>query len=1110
MYRTADTRGDLMDFKTYVQSVVASYVAKDNKNIIFIKHYNTLDITRNEILAQVDKTDDKVFLYHEYAMHDMHSSYAPFLEWIRQCFNTYYKDKMSAEDFLRACGVYSMHIESLAGFIREDICSRKEDILTFEIRYESFRMQLNILSILEYLAKDHSLVMIISKLHLAPYSTIQLLSEIIKKSIPIHAVLMYNDEFIITDYKKAAWNELLQAAADQDLQLEWGRLDSEKTMDVQDEFWFDKQYTTEYLFKLRNMYYTFSLEDASYYMNNILNRLDEKTIRFEKKEQIQFIHLSALIYMNMRQVDQALVMCDKLTDLQCAQSEDCYTRYNYYYACARAKMIAAQLEPVKNACEKCVEIANEMNDSFLACKAKILLWSTYCGIAKDIFEYDFTYKCDAEIVEQAKHYGFFNFLAYIYVFGFENDSETIHDIAMGIKQPYYFELGIKLGTELGNDNFLLNAYMKNIILYSRSGYHRYVRDMYQKRLAVLRRPNPLREAHMLAGLGYNSIILEDFEKAHSYLVQSVVNLAELEEPNDVSNSLYNLAMVHFVSENYSGAISVIELILKMLKDMGYHSIRACSTIKLYSIIAISCYYINEYYNSYYYLSKIETIVEHMIMVLKEADDGIWDEDLLLYHLVKSTLYNYENHYDLCFSELQQVRELAEKAHGAQFFAIPIYSIELAALYLKQNKESEANAVIDEGIAFCEKEGLQRKKEKLIYFKEHRTRSTEPILNAEDNLPVEHILQITRHEGALIKLAKREKDIKFLTVLQEAISRENMSVDDLYFNTSAVIKNTYGIDELVILRRRNNKRESMLDSESHSISDEEFDRIFDFFRSYRQAFLSNRTDKNFTQFLPVMSLFNNKPIMTMIGIPIMEESGTETVFLAYARVKRRSVGGRVLLNGDDLMILKFAFSQFCEMMRRIDSRMMIERMNQKLEQSAITDHLTGITNRNGFSRQAEIICSHDNIRNNVLLYIDLDNFKYYNDTFGHEVGDLVLVTFAKLVKRMSQGFGLAVRYGGDEFIVLLYNKTEQDGVNFAERIYREISDGFVDKIRTKLKQEIHIPDEKKISCSIGIAPFMGGSKDELETALNHADQMLYYVKRHGKSCYKLYDPKDVGE
>ena len=186
-----------MDFKTYVQSVVASYVAKENKNIIFIKHYNTLDITRNEILAQVDKTDDKIFLYHEYAMHDMHSSYAPFLQWIQYCYNTCYRDAMTAEEFLRECGVYSMHIEPLAGFIRDDLCSRKEDVLYFEIQYEAYRMKQNILSILQYISKEHSLILIISKLHLAPYSTIQLLRAIIDQSVGIHAILMYNDEFTI-------------------------------------------------------------------------------------------------------------------------------------------------------------------------------------------------------------------------------------------------------------------------------------------------------------------------------------------------------------------------------------------------------------------------------------------------------------------------------------------------------------------------------------------------------------------------------------------------------------------------------------------------------------------------------------------------------------------------------------------------------------------------------------------------------------------------------------------------------------------------------------------------------------------------------------------------
>lgn len=382
-----------------------------------------------------------------------------------------------------------------------------------------------------------------------------------------------------------------------------------------------------------------------------------------------------------------------------------------------------------------------------------------------------------------------------------------------------------------------------------------------------------------------------------------------------------------------------------------------------------------------------------------------------------------------------------------------------------------------------------------------------MFDRNDPIPVTHINQVIRQAASQNKLQRREKDIRFLTVLQEAISRENMTVDDLFQNTSAVLKNSYNLDEIIILNKKDGIRTIMHGMESAPMDAAGADEVFDFFKNYKQAFLTNRTDKNFTQFLPVMKSFDGERILTMIGIPIMEQSGNESVFLATVTIKRRTVGSRVLLGSDDLMILKFAFSQFCEMMRRIDNRMIIERMNQKLEQSAITDHLTGITNRNGFSRQVEILCAQGNERNNVILYLDLDNFKYYNDTFGHEIGDLVLVCFAEMFKRMTEGKGLAVRYGGDEFIILLYDQSEQDGEVLAKKIYDEINDGFKEKIEKKLNKEVLIPEDKKISCSIGIASFRGGSKESLELALNQADQMLYYVKRHGKSKYKLYQSYD---
>lgn len=1092
-----------MDFKTYIQSVVASYVEKQDQNVIFIKHYNTIHISKEEILADVVTTKDKTFLYHEYQMHEMHEAYLPFLGWIRECYNKYYRSAMSVEEFLKQCHVYPLHIEPLACFINKKVCKRQEDVLHFEIRFETEKMLANLIGILDYISKNHNLIMILSKFHLAPYSTIQFFSKLIEREMNIHAIIMYDDEFNISPYKKNVWEELLQKTVEQDLQLEWGSLDSERTMDVQDAFWFDANRKYEYIAKINDMYHTFAMQDALYYLNDILYRLDEKTIWLEKSDQMPFLQFAAMININFGSVNNALVLCDKMTDMCLSPDCDPLMSYNYYLISARARMILAQNKEVEKNCKKCVEIAEKMNDEILVIRAEILLWIAFCGMSKDIFEYDFKSGIDLNVVEKAKKFGYNNFLAYVYVFGFGNEVDEVRKTALGEEEPYYFNLGIKIGTELENDNFLMNAYMKNIILYSRYGFYNYVRKMYKKRLAVLKRPNPIRESHMYAGLGYNSIILEDYEKAVNYLTKSVNTLVDQEQPDDVVNSLYNLAMNYFVAESYANATTVVDIMLKMLREMGYKSLRACSNIKLYSLIGISCFYQKEYYNSYYYLSKIEVIVEHMLKVLLEMHEGNWSEDLTLYHLFKGLMYSYEDKYDLCEKEFDLADEYMETASASAFFIYPILSMEKAKLYRVLGELEKSKEIIKTAIEFCHEEGLEKKIKRLEYYLENAEPDRSPLLEHNVDLPVSRMIQIARQEGAHLKLNKKENDIKFLTDLQEAISRENMTPKDLYQNTSAVLKNRYNLDDIIILRRKGENRSVMYDGDLPPLHEDDIDGIFDFFKEYKQAFLTNRTDKNFTQFVPIMHPFDEEHIMTMIGIPIIEQFGTETVFLSTIKIKRRSVDERVLLGSDDLMILKFAFSQFCEMMRRIDNRLMIEKMNHKLEQSAITDHLTGITNRSGFSKQVERIISQDSSFSNVIVYLDLDNFKYYNDTFGHDVGDLVLVCFAEMFKKMTADKGLPVRYGGDEFIILLYNQDEDDAVRLSQQIYEEIKDGFRDKIRIKLGKTIDIPEDKKISCSIGIASFRGGSKDAFETALNQADQMLYYVKRHGKSTYKTF-------
>ena len=91
----------------------------------------------------------------------------------------------------------------------------------------------------------------------------------------------------------------------------------------------------------------------------------------------------------------------------------------------------------------------------------------------------------------------------------------------------------------------------------------------------------------------------------------------------------------------------------------------------------------------------------------------------------------------------------------------------------------------------------------------------------------------------------------------------------------------------------------------------------------------------------------------------------------------------------MVILKFASEQLQSALERLTYMQVIQKMNDQLSDMAVKDQLTGLYNRQGFEKNMEEWSSRKDLYKAV-IYIDLDNFKYYNDNFGHELGDYVLV------------------------------------------------------------------------------------------------------------------------
>jgi diguanylate cyclase (GGDEF)-like protein len=128
-------------------------------------------------------------------------------------------------------------------------------------------------------------------------------------------------------------------------------------------------------------------------------------------------------------------------------------------------------------------------------------------------------------------------------------------------------------------------------------------------------------------------------------------------------------------------------------------------------------------------------------------------------------------------------------------------------------------------------------------------------------------------------------------------------------------------------------------------------------------------------------------------------------------------------------------------------------------------------------------------------MDLDDFKYVNDTLGHEAGDRLLNTVAKRVQHGLRDQDTLARFGGDEFVVLLEDIMSGDvAVRVAERILKLLDLPF------SLAEE-----ELSISASIGIALSSPTASDQWGILLSQADAAMYEAKRQGKARYAIYDP-----
>ncbi|MEQ8806652.1 MAG: GGDEF domain-containing protein [Rhodospirillales bacterium] len=169
--------------------------------------------------------------------------------------------------------------------------------------------------------------------------------------------------------------------------------------------------------------------------------------------------------------------------------------------------------------------------------------------------------------------------------------------------------------------------------------------------------------------------------------------------------------------------------------------------------------------------------------------------------------------------------------------------------------------------------------------------------------------------------------------------------------------------------------------------------------------------------------------------------------------------------------------------------------ESLRHEAMTDALTGVANRKLFDEEIRIGAAEAMDRGQplTLLMIDIDHFKNFNDTHGHQVGDQVLRFVARILKSCVRGEDLTARYGGEEFSIVLPNTTLKNGAKVGEHVCTQVSKKAV--INRATGKSLGT-----ITVSVGAAEFQPG--ESVESLIERADEALYLAKHNGRNRVEM--------
>ena len=1081
-------------------------------NIALIKNTNKIDIAKTDIVEMLsEEYVSRIFCY-SFEPNKMLEVYSPFLTIMEQLVDA---QAMMPQSLVREAGVYKLHETIFESYLATGRCGRIEEPLFTEVGFEKEKIAREIAKMLAYLCGNQDIYIVLNRINYASSSTIELLDYILSDPECQHIrILAFKNESGRTRDFEAEYHERFEANCEKrGCLFDWGVDSDEVENAIENNFVFNVDHMESYLRYSYNMFCLFAYDEARYYLDCIYEKVQIEKVSISVQQEVRLYTQLTTLAVLQGDCAHALLVAENLNRLS-HETDDWNVEYGYHYLRAFANMHNSNAKMAEESAKICIELAKKANNEFHTFRAEMMrVMSKMSGFHNILISFE-DVEVDDLIIEHCKKYGYLNHLAHIYVFCYENDLMRYQDVRYIEEAMPNFNKGIEIGEMLGNDQFLTEAYRKSIMLAAYSGNREIVTYFYEKDMMIARRSgNRFEEAMVYNGLGYNFCASEDYAQANRYFNLALEVFHELGLSDYVIETFYNMAINAIMAEEYDNASIYLEKVLLLLDLNKKNSLRVCHISKIMGLAALASFYQGRIYNTRSYLVKDGQFLDHAVEnEVEEEENYLWDDDLFLYFFCQGLLAAHKGEYEDALAMYTRVEKNMYRSKGTFFFTYPQYCIAKMDVLYKLGRLEERQKLADEYMKFCRENYYMRHMQSLqrILINPERT---DIVRNNTLTCPIiDEVCEAERIRYMEREVQARKKEIQFLTLFQNLLSSKDGTTHERLDRVLSAFTSNYNLDGILLIYLSGQSREVIYQDGTRQMANKTLDSVVNYFEEKRSGFAISKMSGNYKDYHKIFELLFGEEIFSMIGAPIFVNETLSAVFVTYTKTRENwnSSTDKYILNDYDLEVYTYLFRQVMDAIKKWEADAEIDRMNELLRQQAVTDELTGLYNRQGFYLAMRSIVSHKEERNKkyAFVYVDLDHFKYYNDTFGHHVGDAILVKFADIFRENAPKDATVIRLGGDEFAILVSYEDRSEVIDMVENILRTVEDsaGFTDVVGLYALSEVHLEKENFAGCSIGIDYMDDGvtCAEDFETMRKNSDKALYYVKENGRNGYKVYD------